>query len=337
MNAFIKAISYHLPEKVFSNEMFFQSFPDAVSQKENLLRTGIEERHLTDLSLTASDLAVEAARKLFKEHSIEPSEIDFLFFCAQEFDHIGPTTACIIHEKLQLPRSCGSLDYNLGCSGFIYGLSLAKGLIESSGFKNILLLTSSTLTKKLHKKDKSSRFVFGDGAAATIISSRQTEKGIGQFVLGTDGKGANKIIIKDGGGRYPLTEKSFTEIADEYGNITSDAHCYMDGPGVFTFAIRTVPPMINDLLKKENLKIEEIDLFIFHQANLFMMDTIRMKLNIPEEKTFYFIKNVGNTISSSIPIALSEAIKCGKAKSGNSILLAGFGVGLSWGATIIKL
>lgn len=335
--AFINKIDYYLPETIFSNDDFYTAFPDALKNKENLELIGVKKRSIVNNETTASDIAVNSALKFFKTHSIAASEIDFLLFCAQEFDYYGPTSACIIHEKLNLPKHCGALDYNLGCSGFVYGLSLAKGLIESSGLKNVLLITSSTLTKKFHAKDKSSRYVFGDGAASTLISSRPDEEGIGGFVFGTDGKGADKIIVKDGGARSPFSESSFVEQTDEYGNVTSPANYFMDGPAVFSFGLKTVPKMVEDLLKKEQKNIHEIDLFIFHQANLFLIDHIRKKLNLEEDKVFNFMENVGNTVSSSIPIVLAEAIKSGKAKKGQSILLAGFGVGLSWAATIIKL
>lgn len=337
MKASIKAISYYLPEKIFSNEDYFQLFPEAIVNKENLLKIGVQERHIIDPSETASDIAVKAAKALFSEHKINPEEIDFLIFCAQEFDYYTPTTACVIHEKLNLPKSCGALDFNLGCSGYVYGLSLAKGLIESVGLKNVLFLTSSTLTKTFHKKDKSSLFIFGDGATATLISANNTTSGIGEFIFGTDGKGANKIIVKDGGARNLLSESSYIDKSDDYGNTTNDSSFYMNGVGVFVFGLNTVPKMVAELLLKERKEIKDIDLFIFHQANLFLIDKIRAKLGIPEKKIFNYMKNTGNTVSSSIPIVLSEAIKSGVAKKGDALLLAGFGVGLSWAATIVTL
>lgn len=337
VKAIIKHISYHLPESIFSNEDYFKLHPEAILNKENLLKIGIEKRHVVDSSETASDMAVKAAKKLFVEHNIKPEDIDFLFFCAQEFDYYTPTSACAIHEKLNLSKNCGAMDFNLGCSGYVYGLSLAKGLIESIGVKNILLLTSSTITKKLHPKDRSASFIFGDGAAATLISASAKDKGIGEFIFGTDGKGVSKIIVKDGGARNSLSESSYTEKLDSYGNVTNDASVFMDGVGVFVFGLNTVPKMVSDLLEKEKKTIQDIDLFIFHQANLFLIEKIRMKLDIPKEKVFNFLKDTGNTVSSSIPIALSEAIKSGAAKKGDTVLLAAFGVGLSWAATTVKL
>ncbi len=336
MGAVIEAISYHLPAKTYTNEDFFDSFPDSINNKHNLLKLGINNRFIVSTEETASDLAMKAATKLFAEHSIDKSSVDFLLFCAQEFDHYTPTTACIIQNKLELNNQCGALDFNLGCSGFVYGLGVAKGLIESLGCKKVLLLTSSTLTKTFHPKDKSSRFLFGDGAAATLISSNNDSK-IGNFIFGTDGSRSDKIIVKDGGARNKLNNSSFEDITDEYGNTTNNACFYMNGTSIFNFGLKTVPGLVNDTLNKNNYSLQDIDLFIFHQANLFLIETIGKKIGIPNEKIFNFMESIGNTVSSTIPIALAEAIKTKKAKPGNKILVCGFGTGLSWGATIIEL
>lgn len=336
LKAYVKSISYHLPDKVFTNDDFFLAFPEAQQNYDHYKKIGIEKRHIVDDGELASDLAVKSAQKLFEEHAIDPSSIDFLLFCAQEFDYYTPTTACVIHERLKLPKHCGALDFNLGCSGFVYGLSLAKGLIEGVGVKNVLLLTASTLTRKVHVKDRSLRFLFGDAACATLVSSRD-HQGICDFVFGTDGSGSEKIIIKDGGARNVVQHNSYTEVADDYGNITSRAHMDMNGVSVFSFSVKTVPALIEELLVKNNKQLNDIDLFIFHQANLFIIETVRKKMNIPEAKVFNYLEDIGNTVASSIPIALYEAIKVGKAKPGDTILLAGFGVGLSWAATLIKL
>lgn len=336
MGSFIKAISYYLPEKIYSNEDFFRDFPNALAGKDNLLKIGVLNRRWVEPDVTASDIAIKAAEKLFDEHKIDRSDIDFLLFCAQESDYYSPTTACLIHEKLGLKKNCGALDFNLACSGFVYGISLAKGLIESSGLKNVLLLTSSTLTKKFHPKDKNSAFLFGDGAAATLISAR-AEKGIGNFIFGTDGKGVDKIIVRDGGGRHPITQASSIEQVDEYGNTTSDETFFMNGTSIFIFGLRVVPGLIKDILDKEKMTVNDIDLFIFHQANLFMLESIRKKMDLPEEKMFNYMENTGNTVSSTIPIALYEAMRAGKVKKGDTLLVVGFGAGLSWAAATLKL
>lgn len=336
MGAFIKSISYYLPDSIFTNDHFFDLFPQSLVNKSNLEKLGIKERHIVDKNETASDLALKSALKLFEEHHIEKNEIDFILFCAQEFDHYTPTTACLIQHKLGLNTNCGALDFNLGCSGFVYGLGIAKGFIESLGCKNVLLLTSSTLTKTFHPKDKSSRFIFGDGAAATLISNSEKSK-IGEFIFGTDGGRGDKIIIKDGGARNPITAKSHVENSDDFGNTNSDATFYMNGNSIFNFGLKTVPNLIKDTLLKNNLSLDEIDLFIFHQANLFLIDTIAKKINIPSEKIVNFIEPIGNTVSSTIPIVLYEALKSKKAKSGDKVLICGFGTGLSWGATLLEI
>ena len=336
MGLLIRAISYHLPAQTYTNDDFFVSFPGSNGNKHNLLKLGINKRHIVSKDETASDLAVKAALNLFSEHAIDKNEIDFILFCAQEFDHYTPTTACIIQHKLGLSNNCGALDFNLGCSGFVYGLGVAKGIIESLGCKNVLLLTSSTLTKTFHPQDKSSRFLFGDGAAATLISSYNQSK-IGNFVFGTDGSRSDKIIVKDGGARNKISDSSFEDITDEYGNTTNNACFYMNGASIFNFGLKTVPTLVKETLDKNNFVIDDIDLFIFHQANLFLIETIGKKIGIPNEKIFNFMESIGNTVSSTIPIALAEAIKIKKAKPGDKILICGFGTGLSWGATIIEL
>lgn len=335
MKAFLKATSYHLPEKVYTNEDFFRQFPESEVNRDNLLKTGVRERHIVGANETASDLAVKAAEKFFSEHDVQRNEIDFLLFCAQEFDYYTPTTACVIQERLGLPTSCGALDFNLGCSGFVYGLSLAKGLVEGVGRQNVLLLTSSTLTKTFHPRDKSSLFVFGDGAAATLISARETP-GIGEFVFGTDGKGKEKIIVQDGGARNAIGPHSNDSITDEFGNTTSRANFYMNGMSVFIFGLNTVPRVVNEVLEKEKRSLADIDLFVFHQANQFLVESIRKKLKLPAEKVYNYMENVGNTVSSTIPIALCEAQKAGRIKPGATVMVAGFGVGLSWAAATIQ-
>ena len=335
MKASIKAISYYLPPDIYSNVDYFNDFPELVNNT-NIARLGINERHIVSPQQTASDLAVQSALRLFEEHHIDKNDIDFIIFCSQEFDYYTPATACIIQERLGIPQQAGALDINQGCSGYAYGLSLAKGLVEACDRKNVLFLTSSTLTKTFHPKDKSSRYLFGDGAAATLVSAGD-ESGIGAFVFGTDGKSADKIIIKDGGARNPITVASKQEKQDDYGNITSNANFYMNGTAIFNFALRKVPLMISELLEKSKMEMESIDLFVFHQTNKFMNDVIRKKMGIPEEKFVNFLESCGNTVSSTIPIALYESIKSGQAQKGQNVLLAGFGTGLSWSATIIKL
>lgn len=330
--AYLQTFRYYLPPKRFTNADYFERYPDTAGNK-NLEKVGIQERRHVEEGVTASDMAVKAAEKLFAETDISPDDIDYILFCAQEFDHYTPTTACLIQNRLGIPTTAGALDYNLGCSGYVYGLSLAKGLIEAMDLKNVLLLTSSSLTRTFHEGDKSSWFLFGDGAAASVISARE-EKGFGSFVFGTEGN--DKIIVRDGMARHRVTEESSIPITDNYGNTTSRDTFFMNGTAIFVFGMKVVPAMINELLEKEGLSQDDVDLFVFHQANGFMIESIRKKVGIPEDKFVVSLEHCGNTVSSSIPIALYEAEQEGRLKRGQKVLLAAFGTGLSWAGTIME-
>jgi len=332
MNAFIKAISYYLPEEIISNDILNKLHPEWSIEKIQS-KTGIIQRHVSAADEFSSDMGIKAAKKLFDEHKILPSEINFLLFCTQSPDYFLPTTACVIQEKLGLPTSCGALDFNLGCSGYIYGLALAKGLIKSGIAKNVLLITSETYSKFIHINDKSNKTIFGDAASATLISTTGFGK-IEEFSLGTDGKGADNLIVKEGGMRFP--NKSYLEFVDDYGNVKSPSFLHMNGPEIFSFTSNFVPSLIEDVLIKNNLSIDSIDLFILHQANLFILEHLRKKIKIPKEKFFVHLENCGNTVSSTVPIALNEAILNHKIIENNKCLLAGYGVGYSWGACLLS-
>lgn len=330
MKASIKAISYYLPEAILSNDLINQDFPEWDIEKISS-KTGINSRHISASDEFSSDMAVKAAEKLFEEHNIDRSTIDYLLFCTQSPDYFLPTTACIIQDKLGLNTSIGALDFNLGCSGFVYGLSLAKGLIAGEMAKNVLLITSETYSKFIHPKDKSNKTIFGDAAAATLITSGEGFCSIGNFVFGTDGKGAENLIVKQGGMRFPVSEEN-EDIKDEFGNIRNDKNLFMNGTEIFNFTGEFVPKLTASILDKSGLTKDDIDLFIFHQANKYMLNHLRKKIKIPEEKFFISMEHCGNTVSSTIPIALYEAQKEGKTTDIKNLVLAGFGVGYSWGA-----
>lgn len=331
MKAFIKGISYYLPDRIITNQELLQDFPEWSVEKV-AAKLGVVQRHIADRDEMSSDMARKAAIKLFTEYNVQPSEIDFVMLCTQSPDYFLPTSACIIQNDLHIPTSAGAIDFNLGCSGFIYGLSLAKGLLAAGIAKNVLLLTAETYSKFMHPKDKSNRTIFGDAATATLIS----ETGFGEildFDLGTDGRGAENLIVKTGGLRHPLHMDNLG--FDENGNPISSDHLFMDGSSIFNFTLEMVPKLVEQTIKKNKLSFEDINLFVFHQANKYLLNFLRKKINIPEEKFYYCIENVGNTVSSTIPIALKEADNDGVLKG--NILLAGFGVGYSWGGNIIKM
>lgn len=332
MKAFIKGISYYLPEKIQTNEDLVKEFPEWTVEKV-ASKIGVSERHIAAKNETSADMAVKAGEKLFKEYNINPEEIDFVMLCTQSPDYFLPTSACIIQDKLRVPIRSGALDFNLGCSGFVYGLGIAKGLIVAGIAKNVLLLTAETYSKFLHPKDKGNRTIFGDGAAATLISTEGFAE-IMEFSLGTNGKGANNLIVGSGGYRNPAPMNDLR--FDESGNPSSSDYLYMNGSEIFNFSLEMVPILVNETLENNNYKMEEIDQFVFHQANKYMLNFIRKKIKIPEEKFYYYMEKVGNTVSATIPIALCAAMKDKTIRQNQNVLIAGFGVGYSWAGNVLK-
>ena len=280
-------------------------------------------------------MAVQAAEKLFSESEVSKSAIDFVIFCSAGGDYITPASACIIQDKLGLSQQCGAFDFNQGCTGYIYGISLADSLIKAGNASNILLLTSETITKTIHPKDKANRAIFGDAATASLIQISSGKSKMGQFVFGTDGSRFDQIIIKHGRERFPLPQFAEADFLDDFGNVRNHANFYMNGAEVFNFSVAKAPELVNTLLEQSNLVLDDIDLFVFHQANQIILETIGRKLKIPQEKIVIELENTGNTVSSTIPIALQKAIKTGKIKRGDKILIAGFGVGFSWGGSVL--
>lgn len=333
MAATILGASFHQPKRIYTNADFYQDFPEAAGK--GLEKTGVKERAVAGPDEVSSDLAFEAAEKLITAHQTDRNSIDLLVYCSADFDYYTPATACVLHGRLDLPKNCAAFDMTLGCSAYIYALATINGLMETTGAKKALLLTASTLTRLVHPADKSNRFLFGDAGSATLISA-DGNGSLGPFVFGTDGKGFEKIIVRDGYLRHPYTDASWIDEKDEFGNVTNPGSFYMDGLSVFLFSVRIVPPIIQELLEKAKLEPEDIDLFIFHQPNQFLNETLRKKLNIPEEKFVHCIDRFGNTVQATIPIAISESIRNGRLKPGMKVVLAGFGVGLSWAATIAR-
>ena len=328
--AYIKALSFYLPKKVVTNDDLVKDFPEW-SVDKIALKVGVEERHVTTETETAGDMAEKAARKLFGQYNIDPQSIDFLLLCTQSPDYFLPSTACVLQDRLGLPKTAGAFDYNLGCSGCIYGLAVAKGLIAAGIAKNVLLITSETYNKYLHPRDKGNRSIFGDGAAACLISTEGFAE-IGRFVLGTDGSGYDKLIVKTGASRQKenVNDLSF----DDSGNPHSSDYLFMDGPAIFNFTLSVVPSMVKELLSKNGLEKDDVDMFVFHQANSYMLSFLKKKLKIDDDKFFVNLSHCGNTVSSTILIALSELFEAGRLKG--NVLLAGFGVGLSWGGVTIN-
>tara|TARA_R110002049_G_scaffold291474_3_gene475429 strand:+ start:6060 stop:7058 length:999 start_codon:yes stop_codon:yes gene_type:complete len=332
MGAKIEKIAYYLPEGKLDSAGLKKLFPDFDLDKiEN--KVGIKSRHIAGKGVTSLDLAYNASLNVIKNSS--EKDIDFIILCSQTPDYILPTGACILQDRLGLPTSTGALDFNLGCSGYVYGLAMCKGLLEARIATCILFVTADTYSKYIHENDKGNRSIFGDGATASIVTFDQKDK-LGKFKLGTDGSGFDKLIIKNGGGENVFNQKAEIKNYGD-GNEYTDNCIYMNGPDIFNFTINNIPKLIEDTLEVNELKKEDIDYFVFHQANKFMLDFLRRKIGVPIDKFHLNLETTGNTVSSTIPIALHQAIEDKKIKKGDKVLLAGFGVGLSWGATIIEL
>lgn len=331
MEAFIKAISYYLPERVITNEDLVKEFPEWTVDKI-AGKIGVNERHIAADDETAGDMAISAANKLFEEFNYDRDQIDFVLLCTQSPDFFLPSTACVIQHRLGLRATCGAFDMDLGCSGYEYALATAKGFVIAGIAKNILVLTSETYTKHLHPKDKGNRTIFGDGASATLVSTEGFAR-ILDFSLGTDGSGYEYLIEKTGAWRerFPKNDLVF----NESGTPLSSDYLFMDGKGIFDFSSDAVPVLVEDVLRKNKLELADIDLFVFHQANKYMINYLRKLLGIEKDRFFIYLEKVGNTVSSTIPIALVEAEKQGLIHG--KVMLVGFGVGLSYGATIIDV
>lgn len=303
-------IAYVLPDELLTNQDLVKLYPEWTEDKI-YSKTGIRCRHVAGQEQGALDLAESACEALLQKENIDPSEIDFILLCTQSPKYRLPSSACILQHRLGVSTKAGALDYDLGCSGFVYGLAMAKGLVSGGMANNLLLVTAETYTKYIGEKDKSTRTIFGDGAAATLVD-RSVCDAIGSFSFGTDGSGAENLILKDG-------------------------DClYMDGPEIFNFTLDVVPKTIDDVCAKNGLSRDDIDLYVFHQANKFMLDTIRKVNFLPHDKFYVNLEDTGNTVSSTIPIALERAETEGRLKPGMKVMIVGFGVGLSWGGTILK-
>lgn len=332
------AVEYCVPENVLSNDDLAKIFGSWTAE-QIYKNTGIRNRHIVDKNVCTSDLGVQAAKTLFEQNLIDSQKVEMLIFCSQTHDYYLPATACIIQERLKLPNSCAAFDINLGCSGYVYGLAIANAFITSNMVKNVLLIVGDTSSRPLNPEDKSVRMLFGDSAAATYIEINRQDgiaEIIGEFVLGTDGAGCQNIMIPAGGFRIPKTLETAIEKEDNEGNVRSLENLYMNGTEVFMFTLKRVPETINALLAKTHTTLEEVDWFIFHQANKFILDFLAKKMKISSQKVLLSLEEYGNTSSASIPITLKYSQDKGLFKNGDLIIFVGFGVGYSWGANLIR-
>ncbi len=336
MSIAIREIASYLPERVVSNDELGSANPSWDMERVGS-KTGVLNRHIARDDETALDLALAACRKLFEKAPESLASIDAVLFCTQEPDYVMPPNSCLLHAELGLPDHVLALDFNLACSGFTYGLAMAQGLIMAGTATNVLLVTAHTYSKLIHPEDRSAMVLFGDGAAVSWITSSEDGTGLIDLDLGTSGAGWNKFWVPAGGCRTPRSEATNQQPNAATGDFRSPESIHMDGLGVLAFVNSKVPPSVKKILERNSLTIKDVDLFIFHQASALALDTLEHRLKIPPEKNFRNIENIGNVVSASIPIALDEAITTGRVKTGDLVLLCGFGVGLSWGTALVRV
>ena len=322
MKAKITSISYYLPEKVEGLSDLQHDNPDWDIQKI-FEKTGIRTRHIASSDQTASDLAYIAAEQLLSDTE-RRREIDLLILVTQSPDYLLPTSACILQNRLALSQNCMAFDINLGCSGFVTALSIAGGLIETGVVNTGLILCADTYSKYIDKHDRACRPIFSDGAAAILLEKTALDC-IGPFVFGTDGSGFEHLIVRQGGARMTVSTYNQKQPTIE-----------MHGSDVFLFTMRVVPSCINNLLARSGLSMDQIDLYIFHQASKLVIDNLIRLMSIDDKKVFTNFEFTGNTVSATIPIALKDAVAKGRLNTGQIVMLVGFGVGLSWSATLLR-
>ena len=322
MGAKIKQVEYYLPERILTNEELEKAYPEWSAAKLEK-KVGIKQRHIAGPNETSLDLAINAATKILETE--DKNLIDFVLFCTQSPDYLLPTSACLLQSRLGLKTHIGALDFNLGCSGYVYGLALAKGLINSGICKNILLVTGETYSKFIAEDDISNRSIFGDAGTATIVTYSDEDQ-LGEFIFGTDGIGAENLIVNGLSARNSYILKDVDRPT-----------LYMNGPEIFNFTIETIPPLIQQVISKNKLQLSGIEYFILHQANKYILEFLISEIGLDISKCHIDMVNYGNTVSNTIPIALKDAFDRRIIQKGDKVLLAGFGVGYSWASTIITI
>lgn len=323
-NSGIIGTGSYIPDNTLTNEDISKIVE--TSHEWIVSRTGIKERHIVSENQTTSDMALIASERAIENSGLEKKDIDLIIVATMSPDKYTPATASILQSKLGI-KNIPSLDITAACSGFVYGLNISKGFIESGIYKNILLVGAEAMSRIVDWEDRSTCVLFGDGAGAVIISRVSSDEGILTVELGSDGDGEENLDIPVGGAKTPLDEK----------NILDRKHyLQMNGGEIFKFAVRKIPEISENILEKNGLKIEDIDYLIPHQANIRIIDSATKKLGIEKDKVIINLDKYGNMSAASIPVAIDESVRNGKIKKGNLLLALGFGAGLTWGATLIK-
>lgn len=328
----ISAMAGAVPSHIIENLKYTEFFPQE-QVNEVVEKVGVYERRFADAQTCSSDLCFAAAQKLFADNDIDRSEIDLLVFISQTQDYRMPATACTLQHRLELPNSCIAFDMNLGCSAFIYGMSVVYSMMQSSGLRKALILDGETRSKVYGPRDRRSAFIFGDGGVAALVE-RDEKFGETTLSLNSDGSRADLIMIKAGGYRHPSTPETLKErVVDEYGNMRSEEQGYMKGGDVFNFVIREIPRDLKKTLAESGKTVEDLDYIVFHQANNFINSYIAKKMKLDVNKIPHTIEKFGNTSSVSVPLTIVSELR-GKLEGSKTLMLSAFGVGMTWASAI---
>lgn len=329
--AYINDFDCLLGKEIITNTQLASVFTE-FSEADISKISGVSQRFSVGKDGLSSSFGAEVAELFFNRHGIERNSIDYLIFCTEGPDYIAPATSCIVQQKLKLPKSIGTFDLSFGCSGYTYGLLMSKALVESGIANKVLFITADIPTQGVSKRDPYLNFIFSDAASATLITNETKGYRLGKFACGTDGSGEQSLLVRNSGFN---TSKDSDWYTDELTRDLRVGEMAMNGEEIFRFSLKEVPGLIAQILEYNECEFDEIDLFIFHQASPIILKSLKRKLNIPDNKFFTNLVDVGNTVSASIPLCLKDAEENGVIKSDMKILIAGFGIGFSWSGTII--
>lgn len=331
----LAGIASAVPEQQSSFESEKEFFGEAEVLKISE-STGVKSRYVAPDNMCTSDLCCRAAERLLDELGWSRDSVDALVFVTQTPDYVLPATSCSLHGRLGLPKRCAAFDVNLGCSGYVYGLWLASQFVATGSAQRVLLLVGDVATRPASPLDRSVALLFGDCGTATAIEG-DNEASPMIFSLGTDGKGENHLIIPAGSFRTPHSEETARRAECDGGNIRSDEDVYMNGAEIFTFTLREVQPMVKAVVEAKNWDSDDVDGYVMHQANKFMLKHLAKRMKLPDDKVVLALEEYGNTSSASIPLAMTHALRERLQDGGMNLVLAGFGVGFSWGAVALRV
>lgn len=316
----IAAVASYVPSARLGNAELVERFGFERTFLDD--KIGFVARAIAAEDEAVSDMAVRAGEALFAQGQVVPADIDAIVLVTQNPDYHLPTTANMVQARLGLRPDVLAFDVNQGCSGFVIGLAIAQGIIIAHGFRHVLLITADAYSKVMDPADRNTVPLFGDGAAATLVSAGGPGR-LGAMKFGSDGNGAEQLIVRGGGSRHPGMA------------VAGEGALYMNGRGIFNFAVRTVPATLRECVTANGLSLEQVDVFVLHQASAYMVGAVAQALELPAERVPWLLGDVGNTVSSTIPMAL-ERLGGPATLAGKTVALCGFGVGLSWAAAIVR-